>query len=103
MGHLDPDQPPAVEITPTIGSGKKVKKPWSSFQDLNYVFKVDLVLPKECAEEALRRLVAARPMYQYFHVIMTVGQILEGEFFKEYIKAGECVLPKPFFCLRIHL
>ncbi|EFX00359.1 ribonuclease p protein subunit [Grosmannia clavigera kw1407] len=87
-GHLDLDRPPTIETTATAGSGSKVKKPWSNFQDLDYVFEVDLVLPKECAEEAQKRLVAARPSYCFMRMVMTVGQILEGDFFKNYIKAG---------------
>lgn len=100
MSYPDPDQLPTKA------------KPWSTLLSQDYVHKVrelsfdealsqqhahtyqiDLILP-----EALLRLVKEKilddtariPSYQ--RVIMTLGQVLEGDFFTQYIKIGVCTV-----------
>ncbi|KAI0145625.1 ribonuclease P 40kDa subunit-domain-containing protein [Xylariaceae sp. FL1272] len=81
MAHPDADQLP-----------KKVK-PWSSLLGQDYVHKVDLVLPDDLAhliEARFLREQATMPSYQ--RVILTLGQILEGDFFTQYIKIGNIMM-----------
>lgn len=89
MGHIYPKQPPTIENVPTTDSRANLKSPWSNFQELGYVFQVDIIVPHELLEVAHQKLVTDRPVPQFSRVIMTLGQILQGDFFKEYIKAGE--------------
>ncbi|KAI1201691.1 ribonuclease P 40kDa subunit [Nemania serpens] len=81
MSYPDPEQLPTKA------------KPWSTLLSQDYVHKVDLVLP-----EALLKLVKEKilddtariPSYQ--RVIMTLGQVLEGDFFTQYIKIGNIMM-----------
>lgn len=50
--------------------------------------KVDLVLPDECYELVKQKLVDERASPVFYRVVMTLGQILDGLFFNEYIKRG---------------
>ncbi|KAI1260608.1 ribonuclease P 40kDa subunit-domain-containing protein [Xylariaceae sp. FL1019] len=100
MAHPDADQLP-----------KKVK-PWSSLLSQDFVHKVsipdspgprrllvantvqvDLVLPDDLAhliEARILRESTTIPGYE--RVIMTLGQILEGDFFTQYIKIGNIMM-----------
>ncbi|CAK7272339.1 hypothetical protein SEPCBS119000_005072 [Sporothrix epigloea] len=112
MSHVDPAQPPAIEIVPpssissslppsssagAVNTAKQLKKPWSSIQALHFVSQVDLVLPRVCADEVQKRL-AERPQtattqpQRYARVSMTLGQVLQGSFFTEYVKAGSILM-----------
>ncbi|KAH7039609.1 ribonuclease P 40kDa subunit [Microdochium trichocladiopsis] len=78
MGHPDPKQLPAKG------------KPWSSFLAQDFV---DLVLPQGVAEAVKDRLEAAQLLTPTYHrVIMKLGQVLEGDFFTEYIKLGNVIM-----------
>lgn len=108
MGHIDPAQPPAIEsIPPSLSSSqpssssvpntaKRLKKPWSSIHTLGFVSQLELVVPQACAELVQRTLAGrspestARP--RYARVVMTLGQVLEGSFFTEYVKAGNVLM-----------
>jgi ribonucleases P/MRP protein subunit RPP40 len=111
MGHIDRDQPPVIEsIWPSQSLStsqpssstvpntvKKLKKPWSSIQALGLVNQLELVVPQSCAKLVQRTLAmhasnstTAQP--RYAHVVMTLGQVLEGAFFTEYIKAGNVLM-----------
>ncbi|EGY16668.1 uncharacterized protein VDAG_07832 [Verticillium dahliae VdLs.17] len=50
--------------------------------------QVDLVVPEECYELVKRNLVEQRDAPVYQRVTMTLGQILDGAFFLEYMKKG---------------
>ncbi|CAK7201772.1 hypothetical protein SEUCBS139899_004487 [Sporothrix eucalyptigena] len=109
MGHIDPAQPPAIDSIPSTllsssvpasasgNTAKRLKKPWSCIQALNFVSQVDLVLPRTCADEVQKKL-AERPSMtrtrpqRYARVVMTLGQVLQGTFFTEYVKAGSVLM-----------
>lgn len=103
MGHIDPSQPPAIESVPaSLSSSKpaskpsapntatKLKKPWSSIQSLGFVSQLELVVPQSSADIVQKTLASARP--RYARVVMTLGQVLEGAFFTEYVKAGNMLM-----------
>ncbi|KAI8962980.1 ribonuclease P 40kDa subunit [Daldinia sp. FL1419] len=81
MGHPDPKN------LPNKG------KPWSTLLTQDFVHKVDLILPKELVQLVEDKLISDASRAPIFHkVIMTVGQILEGDFFTEYIKIGNIMM-----------
>ncbi|CAK7230955.1 hypothetical protein SBRCBS47491_007765 [Sporothrix bragantina] len=111
MGHIDPAQPPAIESVPSSSlsstqpsstpgapnTAKRLKKPWSSIQALNFVSQVDLVLPRNFADEVQAKLAQRPPTassqpQRYARVAMTLGQVLQGAFFTEYVKAGSILM-----------
>lgn len=80
MSHPDPKQLPAKG------------KPWSTLLGQDFVHKVDLIIPQEHLENVRTKLsVAEGRSPTYCKVIMSLGQILEVDFFTEYIKIGECL------------
>ncbi|KAI0553415.1 ribonuclease P 40kDa subunit [Xylaria curta] len=68
-------------------------KPWSTLLLQDYVHKVDLVLP-----EALLHLVKEKMLDDtsripsYHRVIMTLGRVLERDFFTQHIKIGNIMM-----------
>ncbi|KAI0970031.1 ribonuclease P 40kDa subunit-domain-containing protein [Xylaria arbuscula] len=68
-------------------------KPWSTLLSQDYVHKVDLVLPEELLELVREKILndAARTP-SYSRIIMTLGQVLEGDFFTQYIKIGNIMM-----------
>lgn len=102
MGHIDTGQPPAIEAIPPTqlpsqpsassvpNTAKKLKKPWSSIQSLNFVSQLELVVPQASADLIQRTLSERSPAStpRYARVVMTLGRVLEGAFFTEYVKAG---------------
>lgn len=96
MGHLDPKQLPIKG------------KPWSTIGGLDFIhkarfnlasrvfmfadsFKIDLILPQDLLETVLASNLADRPGSEFRRVIMSLGEILTGDFLKEYIKQGRAV------------
>ncbi|KAI1401305.1 ribonuclease P 40kDa subunit [Hypoxylon fuscum] len=81
MGHPDPRQLPSKG------------KPWSALLAQDFVHKVDLILPEEVTELVKDRIIGKLGRTPVFHkVIMTLGQVLEGDFFTEYIKIGNVLM-----------
>ncbi|KAJ1334225.1 ribonuclease P subunit [Microdochium nivale] len=81
MGHPDPKQ------LPTKG------KPWSAVLAQDFIHKVDLIMPQDAVELVKDKLEAASLLVPSYHrVIMTLGQVLEGDFFTEYIKLGNVIM-----------
>ncbi|POR39001.1 Ribonuclease P protein subunit p40, partial [Tolypocladium paradoxum] len=76
MGHVDPKQPP------------QRSKPWTTVAARDFIHKVDLIVPQECHAVLHQKLVEQRQQPCYARVTMTLGQVLEGDFFSEYIKNG---------------
>ncbi|KAI1804926.1 ribonuclease P 40kDa subunit-domain-containing protein [Daldinia bambusicola] len=77
MGHPDPQN------LPTKG------KPWSTLLSQDFVHKVDLILPAELTQLVKDKLTGDPSRAPVFYkVIMKLGQVLEGDFFTEYIKIG---------------
>ncbi|KAH7144088.1 ribonuclease P 40kDa subunit [Dactylonectria macrodidyma] len=80
MGHVDPKQAPHRG------------KPWSAIMSQDFIHKVDLVLPSELFELVFEKVIETRQSPQYSKVTMTLGDILEGDFFTEYIKKGNVIM-----------
>ncbi|VTT81810.1 unnamed protein product [Fusarium fujikuroi] len=77
MGYLDTKQ------TPRKG------KPWTAVMSMDFIHKVDLILPSEAYDAACQQLSNARHAPRYSKVVMSLGDILQGDFFTEYIKKGK--------------
>jgi hypothetical protein len=77
MGHVHTMQQPSKG------------KPWTSIATLDFIHKVDLVLPKSCFEVIRPKLVDSNQHPHCFRVIMALGDILSKEFLTGYIKGGE--------------
>ncbi|KAI1029573.1 hypothetical protein LB503_007976 [Fusarium chuoi] len=77
MGYLDTRQ------TPRKG------KPWTAVMSMDFIHKVDLILPSEAYDAACQQLSNARHAPLYSKVLMSLGDILQGDFFTEYIKKGK--------------
>ncbi|OTA02168.1 hypothetical protein A9Z42_0025080 [Trichoderma parareesei] len=75
MGHVDPKQPPSKG------------KPWTAISELDFVHKVDLVIPQDICDTIVQKM-AEREAPVYYRVIMTLGQVLETKFLTQYIKLG---------------
>ncbi|ORY62374.1 ribonuclease P 40kDa subunit [Pseudomassariella vexata] len=78
MSHPDPTQ------LPTKG------KPWSTLLSQGFIHRVDLVIPREALKKVRAKLDAQCPVH--YRVIMKLGDIISGEFFKEYIKIGNIMM-----------
>ncbi|KPM44801.1 hypothetical protein AK830_g1710 [Neonectria ditissima] len=76
MGHVDTKQAP------------RKGKPWTAIKSQDFIHKVDLILPAEAYESVYQKIVKACNPPRYSRVTMALGNILEGEFFTEYIKKG---------------
>ncbi|KAF7545426.1 hypothetical protein G7Z17_g9178 [Cylindrodendrum hubeiense] len=75
MGHVDTKQAPH--------KGKL----WTAITSQDFIHKVDLILPAE-AYASVQQVIEMHQPPQYSKVTMALGDILEGEFFTEYIKKG---------------
>ncbi|KAI0485314.1 ribonuclease P 40kDa subunit [Xylariaceae sp. FL0804] len=81
MGHPD------LKQLPVKG------KPWSSLLALDFIHKVDLILPYELLEVVREKLLGDPSRVPTFHrVTMTLGQVLEGGFFTQYLKIGNILM-----------
>ncbi|KAI1639256.1 ribonuclease P 40kDa subunit [Biscogniauxia mediterranea] len=69
-------------------------KPWSTFLAQDFVHKVDLILPEESLHFVRDKIMGGGPVQapSYHRVIMTLGQVLEGDFFTQYIKIGNIMM-----------
>ncbi|KAJ0374006.1 hypothetical protein COL26b_007717 [Colletotrichum chrysophilum] len=77
MAHVEPKQ------LPTKG------KPWAPILSQGFNHKVDLILPQECYELVHQKLAKELAPPTFHRVVMTLGQVLDGAFFTEYIKRGQ--------------
>ena len=84
---------------PDASQPPQKRKPFDALWALNWCHTVDILLPAELRDvialtEArqieLGRLKAS--VDRYAKVIMKLGDVLDGSFFNEYIKKGECML-----------
>ncbi|KAK3323679.1 ribonuclease P 40kDa subunit-domain-containing protein [Cercophora scortea] len=80
MAHLDPKQPPVKG------------KPWAILTSLDFIHKADLIIPQEAFEAAHAKLVKDSPAPEYKRVVMSLHDILSGEFFIQYIKQGDIIM-----------
>ncbi|KAH6880162.1 ribonuclease P 40kDa subunit [Thelonectria olida] len=80
MGHVDTKQKPHKG------------KPWAAIKSLDFIHKVDLIMPMEVYKAVHEKIIKTRQPPQYAKVTMTLGDILEGEFFIEHIKNGNILM-----------
>ncbi|ROW07030.1 hypothetical protein VPNG_06620 [Cytospora leucostoma] len=84
LPHLDPKQLPTA--------WKTKGKPWLSILAHDFVSRVDLVMPQDSWQAVKEKLLEKTPVQRFRRVTMTLSQILEGEFFTEYIKIGDILM-----------
>ncbi|KAI6768200.1 hypothetical protein HG530_006209 [Fusarium avenaceum] len=80
MGHVDTKQAP------------RKGKPWSSVVSLDFVHKVDLILPTEAYDAVREQLANTQKPPRYSRVVMSLGDIVQGDFFTEYIRKGDVMM-----------
>ncbi|CAF9909444.1 hypothetical protein IMSHALPRED_008363 [Imshaugia aleurites] len=78
--YVDPEQPPSK------------KKPFSTISSLSFIHTVQLVLPQELYDVVWKDVEAKISNTQYSRVIMSLSEILEGDFFNKYIKIGNILM-----------
>ncbi|KAL7936423.1 ribonuclease P 40kDa subunit domain-containing protein [Trichoderma chlorosporum] len=79
MGHVDPKQVPSKG------------KPWTAISDLDFIHKVDLIIPQDIYETVAQKM-TERDAPTYHRVVMTLGQVLETKFLTQYIKLGNITM-----------
>ncbi|KAK0743419.1 ribonuclease P 40kDa subunit-domain-containing protein [Schizothecium vesticola] len=79
MGHLDPKQPPSKG------------KPWATLASQDFVHSVDLIVPAE-AHDAVQEAIAKRPAPEFRRIVLSLREVLGGEFFTEYVKKGDIMM-----------
>ncbi|KAK2016719.1 ribonuclease P 40kDa subunit [Colletotrichum eremochloae] len=87
MAHVEPKQLPTKgkPWAPILGQGFNHKAS-------SHTIHVELILPQECYEAAHQKLVKELAAPTFHRVIMTLGQVLDGAFFNEYIKRGNVLM-----------
>ncbi|KAF2869683.1 ribonuclease P 40kDa subunit-domain-containing protein [Massariosphaeria phaeospora] len=70
------------------------KKPFSTFGAQHFTHRLDLILPEEVFELVRNRLEDETGVgrAQYARVYMKLGELLQGDFFTEYIKKGNITM-----------
>ncbi|KAF2967912.1 hypothetical protein GQX73_g5672 [Xylaria multiplex] len=78
---------------PNAGQLPAKVKPWNALLSQDYVHKVDLVLPEELLQLVKERILNdAAQTPSHYRVIMTLRQVLEGDFFTQYIQIGNIMM-----------
>lgn len=54
----------------------------------NNTSQVDILVPERCCQAVYHRLCQERSPPKFARVITSLGSILQGDFFQEYIKKG---------------
>ncbi|AEO66637.1 uncharacterized protein THITE_2114861 [Thermothielavioides terrestris NRRL 8126] len=80
MGHLDPKQLPSKS------------KPWAALIGQDFVYRADLILPQEVSQMVQEKLLGNKPAPEFKRVVMSLHDILSGQFFSEYIKKGNVLM-----------
>ncbi|KAK4126031.1 hypothetical protein N657DRAFT_567596 [Parathielavia appendiculata] len=80
MRHLDPKQAPSKS------------KPWATFTSQDFVHRADLIIPQEVFELVQEKLLQEMSAPEFKRVVMSLHNILSGEFFTEYIKNGNIMM-----------
>jgi hypothetical protein len=83
-GYIDRSQPPTK------------RQPWRAISDVGFVRNVELVLPEELYEVMWRRAEENLTPITYAKVIMKLEDVLNGDFFTEYIKKGKLIIRHRF-------
>ncbi|KAK0643336.1 ribonuclease P 40kDa subunit-domain-containing protein [Cercophora newfieldiana] len=80
MGHVDPKQPPSKS------------KPWTTLLGQDFVHRLDLIVPEEAYEAVHAAVVQNREAPQFKRVVISLRDVLSGDFFTEYIKKGNIMM-----------
>ncbi|KAK0659842.1 Ribonuclease P protein subunit p40 [Lasiodiplodia hormozganensis] len=78
--HVDDKQPPTK------------KKPFNTILAQPFSHTADLVLPDEVYEVVRKELDGTVGEFHYARVYMSLGEIIEGDFFNHYIKTGNILM-----------
>jgi ribonucleases P/MRP protein subunit RPP40 len=78
--YIDPTQPPTK------------KSPWRQIKEMPFIHSVTLLMPDELYELVWDKLDVESKKVKYAKVIMKLQEVLEGDFFTEYIKKGQSYL-----------
>ncbi|KAK0383080.1 hypothetical protein NLU13_8994 [Sarocladium strictum] len=100
---MTPDPPPSIYQAPkcfvtygTLGhvdsnQGSRSRKPWANLSKMGFIQKVDLIMSQDHANIVQEKLdYILSPSYS--RVTMTLGQILEKDFFTDYVKTGSVLM-----------
>ncbi|AEO55070.1 hypothetical protein MYCTH_2298476 [Thermothelomyces thermophilus ATCC 42464] len=80
MCHLDPNQPPSKT------------QPWATLASQDFVHRADLIIPHDMLESVRGRLIEGRTGPEFKRVVLSLRDILSGDFFTEYIKKGDVLM-----------
>ncbi|KAJ6445511.1 ribonucleases P/MRP protein subunit RPP40 [Purpureocillium lavendulum] len=80
LGYVDPKQPPHRS------------KPWTDIASQEFIYKVDLVVPQLCYDALHERLTESSRQPHHWQVTASLGQLLQGNFFTEYVKTGHALM-----------
>ncbi|TAQ88516.1 hypothetical protein B7494_g3154 [Chlorociboria aeruginascens] len=80
MGHLDPTRPSTK------------RKPFAPILNHRFVQKVEFLLPEEIYQIIKNDVFADRMSPVYSRVILPLKELVEGDFFTEYIKKGNVLM-----------
>jgi ribonucleases P/MRP protein subunit RPP40 len=65
------------------------KQPWRAINEIGFVRSIEIVLPDELYDMIRRKVEEELKPVKYARVIMKLEDLLDGEFFTEYIKKGK--------------
>ncbi|KAK4103471.1 hypothetical protein N658DRAFT_514325 [Parathielavia hyrcaniae] len=80
MGHLDPKQVPSKS------------KPWAILTNQDFVHRAELIIPQEVFELVQERLLKEKPGPEFKRMVMSLHDVLSGDFFTQYIKNGNTLM-----------
>jgi ribonuclease P/MRP protein subunit RPP40 len=77
-------------LPPYIDAGQPPTKrsPWCQIQKISFIHTLTMLMPDEMYEIIWNALDAEVKKIKYAKVIMKLQEVLEGDFFTEYIKKG---------------
>lgn len=78
--YIDASQPPTK------------RSPWRQIKELPFIHSFTMLMPEEMYQIVWDKLDAEAKSAKYAKVIMKLQEILEGDFFTEYIKKGTSVM-----------
>ena len=74
--YIDPAQPPTR------------KSPWRQIRELSFIHTVTMIMPEEMYQLVWDKIEADSKQLKYAKVILKLQEVLDGDFFTEYIKKG---------------
>lgn len=89
--YIDAAQPPTK------------RSPWCQIQKLSFIHTLTMVMPDEMYEIIWNALDVEVKKIKYAKVIMKLQEVLEGDFFTEYIKKGKPAFTYEYFLISLSL